>query len=511
MVALGIWLGFPNAIAVMPPFVLLWPLGLVLTGQLAVSMRSALFHGWLATMAGMFCALYWLCYPVHDVGGLPWPAACLCALAICACMAIQGGIFCVLAWIARDYSIWRRALFLALCWYLLEYGFALAAGFPWLPLSAALAVWPVLIQAADITGAYFLSAIWIAGILLCTGQPPAPSARQVDFSHLVCGLAVFALISLYGVWRLERVPVDDWPEGPDSMGAVFIEGNVEQNQKWLPEFQKSTLDLYIRLTNAGVDAARIEGMDQPLIIWPETAMPFFFETRPSLAQKVRQLARDMGCPLLFGAPGVERLPDLPEGAVFNRAFLLAPDGYTLGHYDKEHLVPFGEYLPSWLDLPFLSALVQGVGIYQEGSATAPLRYDGMALGMLICYEGIFPWLAQKRVEAGANILVDISNDGWFRNSPAARQHLYLTIPRCVEQNRWLLRSTNTGISAVCDTRGRVVMAGPQFQAGFLLARGALLNEKSFYHKISHWMPFCALTVALCLFIWRGKKQFLRMP
>lgn len=142
---------------------------------------------------------------------------------------------------------------------------------------------------------------------------------------------------------------------------------------------------------------------------------------------------------------------------------------TIGHYDKEHLVPFGEYLPSWLNWGFLEALLQGVGVYETGTAVAPLRYENLALGMLICYEGIFPWLAQARVADGANILVDISNDGWFEDTPASRQHLYLTVLRALEQNRWILRGTNTGISVVVDPRGRLTARGGQFRAESLWA------------------------------------------
>ena len=161
-------------------------------------------------------------------------------------------------------------------------------------------------------------------------------------------------------------------------------------------------------------------------------------------------------------------------------------------------MPFGEYLPSWLNWPFLEALLQGVGVYTEGTATGPLRYGDLALGMLICYEGIFPWLAQARVADGANILVDISNDGWFRGTPASRQHLYLTVLRALEQNRWLLRGTNTGISAVIDGRGRITARGPQFRAGTLAARARLETGESRYHRLAPWLPWLALAALAAL-------------
>lgn len=116
-----------------------------------------------------------------------------------------------------------------------------------------------------------------------------------------------------------------------------------------------------------------------------------------------------------------------------------------------HLVPFGEYVPEWLNWNFLADLLQEVGVYTPGRSAAPLVHEDLRLGMLICYEAVFPWLAQARVEHGANVLVDISNDGWFGRSPAALQHLYLASLRAVEQGRWLLRGTSSPASPPSST------------------------------------------------------------
>lgn len=495
--ALGLWLGFANNFLEAPPAVLLWPTALTALAQTSPNGRSALKTGWLCSFSGGLAALYWLAYPVHFVGGLHWLPALACAALITACLSTQGAIFCLTAWRIRATSPWLWPLNLAILWYLLEYAYAVVCGFPWLTLSGALAAWPILIQAADLLGAYAISALWLCACLYCLAFLRRGAGKNA-LPSLAPAIMILCALLAYGSWQLEAKPLDTMPEGADAVNAVFIEGNVDQNQKWEPSFQNQTLDLYLNLSSHGLAIARSQGMEQPLLIWPETALPFFFETRPTLAGEVRQCAAHNDCPLLFGAPGIEKLSDAPEGAVFNRAFLIGPDGKILGHYDKEHLVPFGEYLPQWLDFPFLRALLQGVGVYREGTATKPLRFGSLALGMLICYEGIFPWLADARVTDGANILVDISNDGWFGRSPAARQHLYLTVARCLEQNRWLLRATNTGISAVADPRGRLVMTGPQFQAGWLLARARIATETTIYHKLAPWLPLAALLACMAL-------------
>lgn len=497
-VAAGVWLGFPNDALQLPPLVLLWPLGLALLGRAAPSRMAALREGWLCSMAGGLAALYWLALPVHDVGGLPWLPAVACALFITACITFAGGLFAAAAQAWRGRPVWAQAVLLGLCWYLLEEAGARLLGFPWLAVAGALAAWPLLVQAADTLGGYALAGVWTTTVLLCgLGVHAGRRGR----SSLAAGLLLTLALLGYGGRQLAALPAAAAPAGPDALDVLFVEGNVDQNQKWLPAFQRRTVDLYLTLTERAL-AARPD--KKPLILWPETAMPFFFEEERLHTPRIRALAARNGGLLLLGAPGMEHVPGRAEPRIYNRAFLLGPEGETAGRYDKEHLVPFGEYLPEWLNWDFLEALLQGVGVYSEGTSAAPLRQGDLALGVLICYEGIFPWLAQQRVTEGANILVDISNDGWFGMTPAARQHLYLTTLRALEQNRWILRGTNTGISAVVDTRGRPVLRGGQFRAQALWGRAELQAAPSLYHRCAPWLPFAAaLALAGALLLTSG--------
>ncbi len=521
--------------------ILLWPLGLSALGLLAQKPRQAFALGWLASFAGSLGVLYWLALPVHNVGGLIWPLGALCAAFIAAIVSSAGAFFALFAWLCRGLCLLplglvRLSLALALCWYLLEWAYACALAFPWLAISAALAPWPLFLQSAEYLGAYGASALWLLGaelLFLALLKPCPPVAQALAkgggygfFGHFCLalkqkaqtlawqspqslkrgrilaaslGLILMGGLLCQGLYALGQNPLESGPGGADTMAALMVEGNVEQNQKWLPAFQRETLSLYERLSREGLE--RLRAKDQtasPLVIWPETALPYFFGTRPLLDAVARDFARASGCPLLLGAPGLEKMPGEKEPWVFNRAFLLGPDGQSLGFYDKEQLVPFGEYLPDWLKLPFLEALLQGVGVYHAGRGAKPLRYGSLALGMLICYESIFPWLARERTAQGANILVDISNDGWFGTSPAARQHLWLTVGRALEQGRWIIRATNTGISAVIDQRGRIVHQGGQFQAGSLAARARLLEGFTLYHGLAPWLPWASGLALLSL-------------
>lgn len=489
----AIWLGFPAVVYSFPPLVLLWPIALWRLGAMSAGYGAAFRFGLVVSCAGSLAALYWLAIPVAQVGGLPWPGAVACAVLIALVLATQGGLFAAAAYGARFCSPVRQAVILALVWYFLELGYAVVAGFPWLPIAGALAQWPLLVQPAAIFGAYLTGALWLCGLLLIMLRRP------------MAGIWLSVALLAYSSWRICVDPEDVWPTGSDSIAALMVEGNVDQSQKWTLPFQERSLNDYLRLTEEGLlnAADKFKG-EKPLIIWPETALPFFYEINRPLAYRLGEAVARFGSPLLFGAPGMEKSPDGDE-LIYNRAFLLGGDGQRIGHYDKEHLVPFGEYLPSWLKLDFLEALLQGVGVYEEGAGAAPLRYGRVALGLLICYEGIFPWLAQDRVDSGANILVDISNDGWFGRSPAARQHLFLTALRCVEQGRYMFRATNTGISAVIDTRGRVVVRGPQFAAGSVACRGRLLGGRTAYHRLARLWPWICGVILASIWV-TGRKR-----
>lgn len=493
LVGISIWLAFPNDFISFPPAVLLWPVGLYAIATTSRSFPEAMRKGWLASWAGIFACLYWLYLPLANVGELPVPLALACAALIAFCLAFQSAIFAGCAWLARRKPFLALAFGLPLLWYLLEYAFAKIIRFPWLPLTGALAQWPCLAQASAICGAYFLGALWLIAAFLSLFAFSGQLGPRMALS--IAGFCAASILG-YGAYKLSLAT----PETPTSqiMEAIIIEGNIDQNQKWDPAFQKASLDAYISLTDKALESQGPPGNENAIIVWPETALPFFFQRAPEFAAEVESAAARWHLPLLFGAPGVEELNG--KDAIYNRAFLLDPEGQIIGKYDKEQLVPFGEYLPQWLNFKFLEALLQGVGIYSQGVSISPLRYGRLALGMLICYEGIFPWLAQARVEAGANMLVDISNDGWFGHTPAARQHLVLTSLRCIEQNRWLLRATNTGISCAIDPLGRIKNQGPMFQAGYLKCALALEQEQTIFHHVSALLPWLALVLALLLLL-----------
>jgi apolipoprotein N-acyltransferase len=278
----------------------------------------------------------------------------------------------------------------------------------------------------------------------------------------------------------------------------IAQGNVDQGMKWLPKNQADTIRKYVKIS---LDAIRKH--KPKVVIWPETAMPFYLQDRTPFREAIQILAQDSKTSIILGSPAY-KVTDMKTNqyVLFNRAWLMNDAGHTTQSYDKEHLVPFGEYMPLKEWVPF-EKLVQAAGDFKPGEGNKPLYLDGVALGMLICYEAIFPELAQKQVEQGASALLNISNDAWFGDTSAPKQHLNLSIMRAVEQGRWLVRGTNTGISAFVDPVGRIVAIGTQFQAESLSAKIAPLKGKTIFHQIYPWLGFLIYILTFTSFAWVG--------
>lgn len=502
--AVGLWLGMPNPLVGVPALVLLYPASLALLGTGSTSGGQAFRRGWLCGLAGASACLYWLAIPVHEVGGLPWLLAAPCALFLGAYVGLYGGLFAALAHALRREQTWRVALLLGLGWYLMEcFRGWFFTGFPWLTLASAFAPWPFAIQTAAYIGAYGLGGL-LAGLAVLAAESARRWLSHGDHPLRPLLAACCGCLLVAGFGLAVR------PSAPSLPGVrvALEQGNLDQNVKWEPAMQRLTVRRYLSLSLASLSSP--ENERPALLIWPETSMPFDYRTAREHPEQLRTLAREHGVGLLFGAPGFRRT--LNGLDTFNRAYLIDGAGQDAGWYDKEHLVPFGEYVPPFLDLPFMRPLLQGIGEFTPGERVSPLRLpvaqapeavqagsQPLVLGVLICYESIFPELARKQVAEGANLLVNISNDAWFGRSSAPEQHLSLGVLRAVEQRRWMARATNTGISAFVDPGGAVVARTPLFREGSLTHAVVPLTEHSVFFVLQPWLPWGCLLLFLVLF------------
>ena len=466
----------------------LWPLAWIafLPLLIAIGRKSPRQAGVLGFLTGMVAnagILYWLNIVMVSYGHLPVAVSVCLYLLLTAYLSLYPA---AVAWGMRRGELLGISPLLTfpVLWTGLEYlrSFALT-GFPWASLGYSQYRLLPLIQVADLTGVYGVSfLIAFANVLLYRllrsfiGTHPCPRP--------VAGLLVLVLLLggtlWYGASRLKVVP------SGAPVKVALIQGDIPQDVKWDPAFQEATVSIYERLTRRAMQ-------EKPdLVVWPESAAPFYFQDEYAYAQRVINLVKGTGSYLLFGSPAYEQVGDRVH--YLNSAFLVGPDGSVLGRSDKMHLVPFGEYVPLSGMLPFVHKLVAGIVDFSPAQRLTPLETNRGKLGVLICYEGIFPELSRRYVLAGSQILVNISNDAWYKRSSAPYQDFSMTVFRAVENRVPLVRATNTGISAIIDSRGRMHGTTPLFEEAVLEGSIVPGSEQTFYTR--HGDLFAGLCLAL---------------
>ena len=462
----------------------LFPLAWIALVPLLLVMRRRPFAAGFTAGAAFFAAvLYWLNIVMTTYGGLPLVLSLLAYLFLLTYLAVYFGLA---TWIScRLETVLKLPYLLTLppLWVALEYlrGW-LFTGFPWAIIGYSQQNFSLAIQSSDVTGVYGVSLMLVVVNCAIAGVIVAPRSRLAWL-----GVAATVLISIshfgYGFWR-ESQPLDQRAE---QLRVALIQGNIDQAQKWVPENRQSSIDRYQSLSMQALPS-------QPdLIIWPEAATPFFLQDQSELAKQVKQLPKQLNASLLVGSPAYQQLSS-DEYQYYNSAYLFSATGENLGRSDKIHLVPFGEYVPLEKILSFIDKLVVGVGNFSPGEVR-PLPLNGHDLGVLICYEAIFPQLAREYVRQGSSLLVNLTNDAWFGHSSAPYQLLAMTRFRAIENRIWIARAANTGISALISPAGNVTLAGPIFESLQLSGVVGLGAEVTFYTRFGDVFAYICLLLS----------------
>ena len=233
-----------------------------------------------------------------------------------------------------------------------------------------------------------------------------------------------------------------------------------------------------------------------LIVWPESPAPFYTGD-PLFRNAISELAMTTHASVVTGSMGIQNaeMSQRPTH-IFNSAALVGADGGWDGRYDKIHLVPFGEYVPFKSLLGFAGGLTKEVGDFSRGSSRDPLQAGDENLGIFICYESVFPDDVRRFATQGAQVFINISNDGWYGDSGAYAQHLQQARMRAVENGRWLLRDTNTGVTAAIDPYGRVVQTVPRKTRTALVASYALEGSTTFYSRHGDWLAYACAIISI---------------
>ena len=346
---------------------------------------------------------------------------------------------------------------LASVWVILEYLRAhLLTGFPWALLGYSQYLNLPVIQISDITGAWgvsFLIVMVNVVIYKVIGYRSWVIGKRQKI-HLSVRPFILPLFFIffclaYGVYKLYLTP-NTYDLRP--IRIAVIQGNIPQELKWMPDAKERILDKHIGLTEKAAS-------DNPdLIVWPEAALPAVLEEEPALFERVSYAAAKAKTSLLIGAV------TLREDFYYNSALLLSSQGETLVKYNKLHLVPFGEYIPLKKIFPFLETVApigdirpgQDYTIFKIPSSNTTKSQIPIRFSVLICFEDLFPELARNFVKNGAQFLVNITNDAWYKKTSAPYQHLQASVFRAVENRVSLARAANTGVSGFIAPSGEII-------------------------------------------------------
>jgi len=410
--------------------------------------RRAAWHGWLFGFGMFSIGIYWVHVSIYLYGNAGLPLALSVMLLLAAYLAVYPALAAwLLATLRRKSAPVNLLLIAPAAWIAAEWlrGW-LFTGFPWLDLGYSQIDSP-LATVAPVLGAYGvgLATMLIAGLLSLV-----LSAGCI--ARAFAGITVLALLAAtwFGAGH-------EWtrPAGAP-LTATLVQGNIAQDLKWQPDQQAATLDTYRSLSEQHPDSA--------LLVWPETAIPAFYdEVDENFIEPLRKKLAAQGTSLITGIPVLDRA----EWKYFNAVISLADPGRF---YFKVHLVPFGEYLPlrDWLS-NLLSFLPVPQADFSSGAPDQPLlTAAGYPFSASICYEIAFGEQLRRAARAAA-FMVNVSNDAWFGDSAAPHQHLEMARMRALETGRYLLRATNTGISAIIGPTGRIIARSGQFRAETLTA------------------------------------------
>lgn len=467
-----------------------WPLAFVALAPLVAAVRgrsagAGFALGWLAgTVAAAVCVTWWLVEAARDFFG----AGPLAALAIgVAATQVFGALpIALFGWAAARLSrlpyAGARVVAIAAAWVATELARAtLLTGNPWNLLGHALYAAPGFIQVADFGGVPAVSFV-LAATGAALAEACVATARRDRLAAALTGLAVLAADAGYGAVRLATTT-----DGGARLRVALVQANLPTAWRNDPTRVDAGLRIHVDLTRT----ALAERPD--LILWPENAVGVLVASNARIRAAIADAIRGGGAALVFGAPRAE---DRRDGRVafFNAAQALSPDGTLLGTYDKRRLVPFAEYRPFGAARP---------GDYTPGTTSGVIATPA-PVGLLVCFEAIYPSLARALVRDGATVLVNLSHDGWFPRPSTREQHFAAAVFRAVEFRRPLVRVANAGVSAAVDAAGRVRARFPLDVAGAFTVDVAPSDVVTPYARWGDTFGGLAVAIAVGALLWAAR-------
>ena len=463
-------------------------IGLLVLASYGARPRIAPLYGFLHALVFYPICLTWIDVVIRQYGNVDWWTAAGLLLLI----AIAGGIICAFfSWGVALASRRGPAFACALApflWVTLEFarGNLPIIAFPWNLIGYAASGNLALVQLTTVTGIFGLSAV-VAGYGALVAYAILVG-RQRAWKAVIVVTALLIFIAVGGRFFV--------PQAPARYVAHLVQTNFAQSYEYPPDWMAEHAGDMEQLEQISIDSAK---KTPGIIVWPETPAPFSTMDRVFSADAWR-IARESGQDFLVGVEDWSQ--DASDKYIAtNSAMLLAPSGQRLFTYDKIHLVPFGEYVPLRRWLAFTGKLTADIGDFTPGTEYRVGNLPGGTFGAFICYEAIFPNDVRRFTSGGAELLINMSNDGWFGRSAAPAQHLMMARVRAVENRRWLLRDTNNGFTVDVDPYGRIVAGLPTDVRGQLDAPYDFRSGLTVYARFGDWFPWFCVIATLFLLGW----------
>jgi apolipoprotein N-acyltransferase len=485
-----------------------------------LNLRQGALLGYLCGFVWYLGNCYWIYQTMYLYGGLAKPIAAGILVLFCLYLGLYHALFATLLVACRKRFGRQAALILVpFVWVAVELARARITGFPWDQLGIAQVDNSLLTRLAPITGAYGLSfiiaavnALWLIRIRIRDQRftrPLLTVAGVVIILLYVAALrrfhtAPYSEITAKATLVQENLAVGAERTGPEPSVQQLIDSfsrlslhPPRSRCNGIPEFSSTTCIVSVTPPQSVQDGSAPTPTD--LIVWPEAPAPFA-EEDPQFRPGMSSLARSAHAPVIVNNLGISRSPDTSSSHIydrFNSASFITPDGTFAARYDKMHLVPFGEYVPFKSLFFFAGSLLAEAGNLSPGTHRTVFTYDGHHYGTFICYESTFADEVRLFVLKGADVLVNISDDGWYGDTSAPWQHLNMVRMRAIENHRWVLRSTNTGVTAIINPYGQVTASVPRHIRTALRAGFGYEQDITFYTAHGDIFAYlCAIITAL---------------
>ena len=495
------------------------------TAEARHPLRQAFLLAYLCGVLWYMGNCYWIYATMHIYGGLPSWVSVLLLVGFSLVLGLYCGLFgLTLAAVRRTVGDVRAALVLApFLWAALDLAAARITSVPWDQLGYSQIDNTFLTYLAPWTGVYGITFVLVAVNALIAGSmllKRCPSHCLADRRVWSISGVVCLTVGSLGVTIAPRSP-------QPAVTAVLVQPNlnVGADNTWTGATWDRHIAQFAALANeqcksyiagipqTGAPQGEVACPPYPtfpeLVVWPESPAPYV-QSDPRLLTALGSIARQEQAPMIVGGIGVNYDEQQQAWSDYNSAMVISARGELVGRYDKIHLVPFGEYIPFQNLLSFAHKLTGRVGVFSRGVArrTFLLSAPGVEphrYGIFICYESVFADEIRQFARNGAEVLVNISDDGWYGDTSAPWQHLNMVRMRAVENRRWILRDTNNGVTASIDPYGRVRQSIPRHRVDALPAQFAFRDDVTFYTFYGDVFAWICLLLGLGIVAWAAQR------